>query len=207
MEISYALSFKMAAEKLSALKGKEIEEHCRKSGALFQTGAEGNKIVIDYLHQTYRINLPEVNISIQDDETPVELRDKILILHYLNQAKGTPLSNRIIAYQELQEGANYYPTFFKRAVTPLIENFGLAPQKLETVSSRLGGHRVDYGDIAVAIPAFPRVPITLVLWKGDEEFPPNANILFDSTIQDYLPLEDIIILCQTITWKLIKSGL
>ncbi len=64
---------------------------------------------------------------------------------------------------------------------------------------------MNYGDIAVTIPAFSRVPITLVLWRGDDEFPPNANILFDSTILDYLSAEDVNVLCQTIAWQLVKS--
>jgi len=46
--------------------------------------------------------------------------------------------------------------------------------------------------------------VTLVIWKGDAEFPPNAGILFDSTVHEYLPAEDIIVLSQTIAWKLVK---
>ena len=68
----------------------------------------------------------------------------------------------------------------------------------------LGGFKAEYGDLSVTIRAFNRVPITLVIWKGDDEFPANANILFDNTIMDYLSAEAIIVLCQTITWKLVK---
>ncbi|GAI27680.1 unnamed protein product, partial [marine sediment metagenome] len=71
-------------------------------------------------------------------------------------------------------------------------------------AEKLGSHKADYGDVAVTINAFNYVPITLVLWRGDEEFNPEGNILFDSTISDYLPTEDINILCETISWKLVK---
>ena len=150
------------------------------------------------------MRLPGVTINIQDSDAEAELKDKALILHYLTQAKGTLLSGKLIAYSELKEGAVYFPSFHKRAIKPLIDYFGSKPEKLLEVSSNLNGQSVDYGDIAVTIPAFARVPITLVLWKGDEEFPPNANILFDSTVLDYLSVEDINILCQTIVWHLIK---
>ena len=72
-------------------------------------------------------------------------------------------------------------------------------------AEKLGGRRVDYGDIAVTIDAFPRVPVTMVLWRGDAEFPPEGNILFDSTITDYLSAEDINVLCETIAWRLVRS--
>ena len=54
--------------------------------------------------------------------------------------------------------------------------------------------------------AFPRVPITLVLWRGDDEFPPDGNILFDRSISDYLTTEDVNVLCETIAWTLVKSA-
>ncbi len=199
-EVSYGLAIKLAAERLNNLG--DIAEQCRRSGS--ECDLENKSIHLSYLNRGYRISLPEVRIEIETSAEPVELRDRILILNYFLRAKGTPLSNRPMAYQELREGAVYYPTFVKRAVKPLSDFFGHQPERLIEVASQLGGTPVNYGDAAVTIPAFSRVPITLVLWKGDEEFPPNANILFDSTVLDYLSAEDINVLCQTISWKLAK---
>jgi hypothetical protein len=202
-EISYGLAFKLAAEKLCGLN--DLEAQCRKSESICRTTDRGSSVLVEYLNSTYRVTLPEITITPQNGPGEVELRDRILILHYLALAKGTPLTNRLIAYQELQEGTGYYPTFVKRSIKPLIDFFGASPEKLVDISRSLGGFRADYGDVAVTLPAFKRVPITLVIWRGDEEFPPNANILFDSTIQDYLPVEDINVLCQTIAWQLVKK--
>jgi hypothetical protein len=57
----------------------------------------------------------------------------------------------------------------------------------------------------VTINAFDRVPLTLVLWRGDEEVAPNGNILFDANISDYLSTEDVTVLSETIVWKLVKD--
>jgi hypothetical protein len=132
------------------------------------------------------------------------LKSDILILHYLTQAKGTAPANDKIAFKELREGSNYFPTYFQRAVKPLIDYFGQDPSELIELARGMGGYKTDLGDAAATVPAFPRVKITLVLWKGDDEFPPNANILFESNVLDYLSAEDLIILCQTISWKLVK---
>jgi hypothetical protein len=202
-EISYGLAFKLAGEKLSALT--DLEEQCQRSGSTCRTSTGGSTIFVEYLNSTYNVTLPELTVTMQHNAGRVDLRDQILILHYLTLAKGSPLSHKMIAYQELQEGAVYYPTFIKRSIKPLIDFFGSSPEKLVDISVSLGGYRVDYGDMAVTIPAFKRIPITLVMWKGDDEFPPDANILFDSTIQDYLPAEDINVLCQTISWQLVKK--
>ena len=68
------------------------------------------------------------------------------------------------------------------------------------------GKKITRGDAAVVINAFSRVPVTIVLQAGDEEFSPTASIMFDSTIPDYLPSEDIRILCEIIDWKLSRSA-
>jgi hypothetical protein len=202
-DYAYGLAFKLASDKLSHLDN--LEEQCRKSGSTCELGGDRPSIDLNYLNREYRISLPDVNIGVLGNDDNVELRDKILILHYFLQAKGTPLSNNLITYKELQEGAAYYPSFFKRAIKPLMDYFGNMPDRIIPLSEELGGIKTDHGDASVIIPAFARVPVSLVLWKGDDEFPPNANILFDNTILDYLPVEDVNILCQTIVWRLVKA--
>jgi hypothetical protein len=202
-EVAYGLAYKLAVEKLAGMP--EIAEQCRRSGALCELSGTNPGITLEYLNRRYRIGLPNFNISPAGSRDQVELRDQILILHYLIKAKGTLPSGELITYQELKEGSNYYPSFYKRAVKPLIDYFGGEPQRLLQASAGLGATRASSGDLSVSIQAFPRVCVTLVLWKGDEEFPPNGNILFDNTILDYQPVEDVNILCQTIVWQMVKS--
>ena len=204
-EYGYELAYRLAREQLTQID--DIEQQCRKCGARYIDDQKA--ITIEYLHQLYQIILPNVEISLIGKEKEVPLRDKILILHYLTQAKGTPLSNEVITYKELPEGATYFPTFYQRTIRPLVNYFGNEPYRLSAMARLLGGHEADYGDVAVTINAFSRVPITLVLWQGDKEFAPEGNVLFDSTISDYLPVEDIIVLSETTvrrTIKLLKAG-
>jgi hypothetical protein len=200
-EYGYKLAYELAGEHFAKVA---IDEQCRKSGARYRVADSGKIITVEYLNQSYQIKFPDIEISLVDSEAKVPVKDKILILHYLTLAKGTPTANKFIAFKDLPEGANYFPTFSKRSIEPLVSYFGRESHRLIDVASRLGGRRVDYGDVAVAIGAFPRVPVTLVLWQGDDEFPPRGNIIFDITISDYLYTYDIILICETITWKLVK---
>ena len=194
------LAFRLAREQLATVA--DIEQQCRKSGARYLP--EEKAVTLEHLNRAYRVSFPDGEVSFDNSEETVPVRDKILILHYFTRARGTPLSNRTISYKELHEGINYYPTFFKRAIDPIINHFSDEPQKLLEIAETLGGRKVDYGDIAVTIDAFPYVYLTIVLWHGDKEFPPGGNIMFDSTIPDYLPTEDITILCEIVAWKLVR---
>lgn len=201
-EYGYNLAYQLAGEQLAATG--DLEQQCRRSGAEYKLVDSRKIITVEYLNQSYQVALPDVEISLVDAEAEVPISDKILILHYLTLAKGVPLSHKLIAFQELPEGASYLRTFSKRSIEPMIKHFGREPQRLIDTAKRLGGRKADYGDVAVTVNGFKLVPVTLVLWRGDEEFPPRGNILFDANISDYLSTYDITVLCDAIIWRLVR---
>ncbi len=200
-EYGYTSALEVVTKQLAEVK--DVELLCRRSGAQYQLVDSKKRALLTYLNQAYQISFPDIVVTQFNSQRTVASRDKVLILHYLSLAKGTPLTSRIISYRDLPDGNIYLPSFTKRAIRPLIDNFGGNYEKLIQVANKLGGCQANYGDVSVVIGAFPHVPVFLVLWRGDEEFPIEANILFDSSISDYLYPEDINVLCQTITWKLI----
>jgi hypothetical protein len=199
-ERGFDISYKLALERVAKIS--DIKEQCRKSGANY---LGPYKIGINYLNQPYHIMLPDVKILLVDGGMEASLRDKILILHYFAEAKGTPATGKLIAYKQLPGGISYFPAFSRRAIAPLVKRFGKGPELLIKAAAKLGGREADYGDVSVAINAFAHVPITLVIWRGDEELAPNGNILFDANISDYLSTEDVTVLTETIIWRLVKD--
>lgn len=202
MSIGYELAYKLACEQLAEIG--DIEQQCLKSGARCQVMDSKKVIIIQYLNQSYLVTVPEIEISLTDSGDEVPIRDKVLILHYLTSAKGTLATNKLITFKELPGGANYFPAFYKRTIKPILDYFGKEPHLLVAAAEKLGGYKADYGDVAVTISAFSRVPITIVLWQGDEEFAPQGSIIFDATVSDYLSTEDINVLCGTIAWRLVS---
>lgn len=201
-EYAHEQAYKLASEQLAKID--DIEQQCNKAGAQYQRAGSKKIINIKYLNQAYVVSLPNIDVSLADSEEKAPIRDKVLILHYLAQAKGTPSSNKLITYKELPGGNVYFPTFLKRTVNPLLKYFGMEPHLLVDVAGRLGGYQVEGGDVAVAFKAFSHVPITLVLWRGDDELGPDGSIIFDANISDYLSSEDITVVCETVIWRLIN---
>ena len=198
-EYAHELAYKLAREQLVNIA--DMEQQCHKSGAQYMPAQKA--IIIEYLNQSYRISFPDGEVSLTTGEE-VPIRDRILILHYVTQAKGTPLANKMITYKELPDGINYFPVFSKRAIQPLVTFFGSEPEQLMKTAEILGGCRANYGDMAVTINAFKQVPVTIVLWQGDAEFAPEGSLMFDSTISDYLTNDDIHTLCENIAWRLVR---
>jgi hypothetical protein len=178
----------------------DVAQQCQRSGAL----CSPEIVTLNYLNEIYRINIPSAEVAFVDSKQPVPLRDKILILHYFTQAKGTPLTGKQIPYRDMPGGLVYYPTFLKRTIEPIAEFFGKEPAKLVGVGKMFGAKPGTVGDASLIIDAFTRVPINVILWQGDDELKAEVNLLFDANILDYLTSEDITIVCETITWRLIN---
>jgi len=217
-EQTLQLAYSLAREKLS---GMDIKQQCFRSGAQY---VYPDKVTIEYLNQSYVMAIPSMEISLKDTprhcegQNPIatlkrqescediHLRDRILILHYLITAKGIPPTGKLIGFKQVPGGLFEYAGLARELLTPLLDQFGREPERLVEAADNLGGYKVGYGDIAVSIKAFPKVSVVIVLWRGDDEFAPNATILFDSTVTDYLSTEDMAMLCERIVEKLAHSG-
>ena len=202
-QYSNELAYKLAVSELAMVD--DIGQLCLKSGAQLKLVDSQEVIVLEFLNRSHQIRFSDIDVSSVDGNGPIPLRDKLLILHYLRRATGSSITDKIITFKELPEGASYFPKFSQRAIKPLIDNFSREPHRLLDAALKLGGYEADYGDAAVTINAFSRLTITLVLWQGDDEFAPRGSILFSSTISDYLSTEDITVLCETISWRLVKA--
>jgi hypothetical protein len=116
----------------------------------------------------------------------------ILLLHYLEQKlKGLPaLSGEWISFKELSSGEAYYPAFRKRAIEPILRKHGSNPEGIFKGSAK----KIDQADAAVTMEAFSGVPVMVEIWKGDDEFKAEANILFDRSISEIFCTEDVAVL-------------
>jgi hypothetical protein len=199
------LARRMAVE---GILGSDPAERAARGGGRFEPGMNGEgRIFLPYLGRDLSLLISQGTIALRNGGSALSLREEILVLHYLEKASGIPPTGQWISFAETPGGTFYHPVFLLRGKAPLVRHFGKETQRLLTLAAdEMGGTPLNLGDVGVRIQAFPRADVGLVLWKGDEEFPPEGNILFDSSITGYLPVEDIVILAETIVWKLIKRS-
>ena len=197
----YRQAFDLACQQIKALDPRERAE---KSGVHFDEGpkGKGGRISLSLFNARYVIEFPDLRISSKDKKV-VSLVTKIILLHFLIKADGRPLSGQLVPYKEIPGGMLYAGVFARRAVEPLIPVFGQSPGRFLDAGFRLGGHKAEYGDVSFELMALPRISITYILWKGDEEFPATIQLLFDRSVEGYLSLEDIVVVGEMATNRLI----
>ena len=200
--------YRMALE----ITEREIRERnplhlCRLSGALFtEQGGDAAVIQLQFLNRMITITWPDLSFS-QDQKAEVSIKEKIIILHYLNGVKREQTGQEWISYKDIPSARFYLDAFNRRVKQPLMSAFGEQPDRLVSCAKDLyGATASSFGDVSVIIQVLPKIPVALALWRGDEEFPPDAAILFDRSIQDILSAEDISELCSMIVYPLVAKA-
>ncbi|HZK85004.1 MAG TPA: DUF3786 domain-containing protein [Desulfosporosinus sp.] len=164
---------------------------------------DGFALAVNFLEAHYKVYYPSGSfegVSVSDGELP--LSTQILILHYLANPSETLDTGKLISFKELPAGAIYIKPFTGRSIDPLIKIFGANPDSLLEVATSIGGQPNGLGDVGVTIRVFPRIPLTLVLWRADDEFPASGNILFDASAPLILPTEDYAVLASSVVFGL-----
>ena len=200
----YRQAFDLACRQIKDLDPRET---AARSGAHFEktSSGQGGRISLSLFNSRYVVDVPDLLIT-SPDKKVVSLVTKIILFHYLIKADGRPLSHQLVPYKEIPGGMLYAGVFARRAVEPLIPIFGQSPERFQDAGFRLGGGRADYGDVSFMLMALPRILMTYILWKGDEEFPATIQILFDKSVEGYLSLEDIVVVGEMATSRLIALG-
>ena len=163
------------------------------------------QIEVRFWGKDYIVRYP--GISVEELETGQEppIAIKILILHYLINADGTPFADHWISFRELPGGHIYDAAFRRRANLRLAQAFGRDLDGFVAAAKALGGESLTYGDASFLFPMFPRLRLAVVLYLADEEFPASANVLFDAAAGHYLPTEDLAVLGGMLAGRLIKD--
>jgi Domain of unknown function (DUF3786) len=126
-----------------------------------------------------------------------------LLVHY-SRAEPGEKANKLVKFGSLPGGLAYEKAFMQRAVQPIAEAFGSKPEKLMECAKAFGGVAKAYGDSAVEIFGLPRIPLVIILWRGSE-FSAEASMLFDESASRYLPTEDLAVLGELTTSRLIEA--
>lgn len=175
------------------------DEMIIKSGACYSE--DRLYIIVDYFARKHFISLNTGEVTTPGNT--VTFNDATLILQYLKQCSGLPPRGQWISFLELPQGEHHYVPFLNDACKPVSEIFGNNLPLLEKRVNKLGGQRINLGDCSFLIPAFPKLPLAVVVWEGDEEFPPKATILFDSIAPYHLSTAALWVLGCELTKKLL----
>lgn len=112
-------------------------------------------------------------------------------LWYLINAKDFPLTERLVKPVNIKGGELFFGGSHVLPLDSIAKRYGNDKEAFIKRGKELCAEVVNYGDVSIKLLPMPRIPVTLILWLKDEEFPPRAELLLDSTCELQLPVDII----------------
>ncbi len=198
---NYETAYNEAADEL---RKKNLNDIAEKSGTSIITADSLEYLIVPFLNEVLHVSHPDIKIKYNESNNTVQFWLKILLLHYLVHAGGSPATGNQITFNQITGGLGYYTAFQRRSISPVLKAFGNNFNNFLAAGERIGGIRQS-GKYSIYLRVFPRVSIYFNFWEQDEDFPAEGNVVFDSSISDYLSTEDIAVMCNMIAVMIIKN--
>jgi hypothetical protein len=123
---------------------------------------------------------------------------KIVILHYLMCDNNFSRTGKIITFRDLPGGQFYLEPYRSRSVNILISRIKNDTELLKKNLNRFEWKETAPGDVGAEIHVIGKVHVTIAYYGGDEEMPPAADILYDSSIRKVFNTEDVTVIASLI---------
>lgn len=189
------------------LRQIDPEQAVGRAGGSYLPAGDGNgRFEIPFLGTHFHLDWPDGRARRAADNAEADVATRLVLTHYVLTADGAPMASKWIAFRNLDGGLGYDAAFQRRASLPLAQAFGQNQPGFETAARLLGGERLRFGDASFCFRALPRLWLAVVLYLADDEFPANANVLFDAAANHYLPTEDLAVLGGILAGRLIKAA-
>lgn len=117
---------------------------------------------------------------------------RLSVLYYLASAKDIPATGRLIRPLDVKGGQRFFSGTHVLPLDQIAQRFGRDKVSFVAQGLKFGAEIAAFGDAAVRLAPLPRVPVTVILYLHDEEYPARATLFFDSTVDFQLPLSDIV---------------
>jgi hypothetical protein len=166
---------------------------------------DGN-LRVEFLRRVYVIDQMEWTVKRAADGAAPPSIMQSLILTYLYTADGTPPLDRWTGFRELPNGLFYAQAFQGYTGDELIRHLNGDVAAFKQAGEKLKGAALAIGDAGYVFQVLPRLKLAVVMWSGDEEFPPQAHVLFQETAPHYLMTEGLAIVGSLLIGQIVKAA-
>ncbi len=141
------------------------------------------------LNTEYSIDLAAGRIRPAGSPNPASFLEQLCLLAYLINARDIPLAHKLVKAESLPGGQFFFRGPHSLPTAALGAAFGANPKLLFEAAEPLNPKPREFGDASVELLVLPRIPTTIVIWAGDDEFEARSSMLFDKTAAEHLPLD------------------
>ena len=145
------------------------------------------------LGRTFAISFPDCRFTAQDGGALPPLPTRTFLLRYLLESKTVPFGGSWKTFREMPWGEMYIGPYTGRVLTRAAFTFGTRVEAFRAAAEKMGGIPLPHGDAGYQFDLIGSYWMQLLVWAGDEEFPPSAQVLYSDNFSEGFAPEDRVV--------------
>ena len=170
-------------------RGLDPAEAAERTGAKW----DGTEFYVNLLGRDFAIAHPVYALRALDGGKLPPLPTQTFLLRYLLEGKNAAWSEEWKTFREMPWGEMYIKPYTGRVLTRAAFTFGTRVAAFRAAAEKMGAEPVKHGDAGFEFNLIGGYRMRILVWEGDEEFPPNAQILYSDNFAAGFAAEDRVV--------------
>ena len=160
-----------------------------------RTGAkwDGEEFYVNLLGKDYAISHPDYALRALDGGVLPPLPVQTFLLRYLLENKAANWAGEWKTFREMPWGEMYIKPYTGRVLTRAAFTFGTRLATFKAAAEKMGAEPVKHGDAGYEFNLIGNFKMRILVWEGDDEFPPNAQVLYSDNFATGFAAEDRVV--------------
>ena len=154
---------------------------------------DGKEFTVRLLGREFAISHPDYAIRALDGGALPPLPTQTFLLRYLLESKDVMWSGDWKTFREMPWGEMYIKPYTGRVLTRAAFTFGTRVAAFKAAAEKMGAQAVRHGDAGYQFHMIGGYQMQILVWEGDDEFPPNAQVLYSDNFAEGFAAEDRVV--------------
>ena len=154
---------------------------------------DGQAFQVKLLGRDFRITHPGCVFSAVDGGALPPLPTRTFLLRYLLESKHVRFGGSWKTFREMPWGEMYIKPYTGRVLTRAAFTFGTRVAAFKAAAEKMGAVPLNHGDAGFQFDLIGPYRMQILVWEGDDEFPPNAQVLYSDNFADGFAPEDRVV--------------
>ena len=154
---------------------------------------DGAAFTVTLLGRTFAISHPDYAIRALDGGAEPPLPTQTFLLRYLLESRDVAWGGTWKTFREMPWGELYIKPYTGRVLTRAAFTFGTRIDAFRAAAEKLHGIPLGQGDAGYQLSLIGPYAMQILIWEGDEEFPPNAQVLYSDNFETAFAPEDRVV--------------
>ena len=154
---------------------------------------DGKEFTVKLLGREFAISHPDYAIRCLDGRKLPPLPTQTFLLRYLLESRDVAWKGAWKTFREMPWGEMYIKPYTGRVLTRAAFTFGTRVAAFRAAAEKMGAEPVKHGDAGFLFDLIGGYKMQILVWEGDDEFPPNSQILYSDNFAESFSAEDRVV--------------